>query len=62
MDARKKDIRTKVDELCPPRVWSCPKCGTKVTTHVPTFPLECRNIKHRREMFVMVATKQKGKK
>lgn len=62
MDARKKDNKPKVSNMCPPSVWSCPKCGTKVTTHVPTFPLECRNIKHRREMFVMVATSPKGKK
>ena len=62
MKAQKKTNKPKGDELCPPSVWSCPKCGTKVTTHIPTFPLECRNIKHRREMFVMVATKQKGKK
>lgn len=30
----------------PPAKWVCPKCGTWVQTHVPTYPVECRRPEH----------------
>lgn len=30
----------------PPSRWACPKCGSTVVTHVPTFTPECRHRSH----------------
>jgi len=30
----------------PPSLWACPKCDTRVRTHVITFVVECRHRSH----------------
>lgn len=40
-------------KLYVPTLWTCSKCGTKVRTHVDTYPVECRHESHRRETIVM---------
>lgn len=42
------------NETHPPTLWVCPKCQTKVRTHVFTYPVECRHRTHHREMVLMV--------
>ena len=37
----------------PPSKWVCPKCATHIRTHVPTYAVECRNIKHRNTLVIM---------
>lgn len=43
-----------VTEKVPPSRWECPKCGVTVRTLVPTHIPWCSNIKHRRDIVVMV--------
>lgn len=40
-------------KLYVPTLWTCAKCGTRVRTHVDTYPVECRHESHRRETIVM---------
>lgn len=37
----------------PPAVWVCPKCDTKVITHIPTYGVQCASPKHSRTRIVM---------
>lgn len=39
-----------VTELLPPAKWSCPSCGARVQTFVPTYVPECRSLRHRGKM------------
>lgn len=50
-------IAVKVEETYPPSVWVCPSCGTKITTHVPTYRVECRATKHLRKLIYMEVKK-----
>jgi hypothetical protein len=43
-------VRTKL--YCP-TLWTCHKCGTRVRTHVDTYPVECRHKSHQRDIVVM---------
>lgn len=42
----------------PPSVWVCPLCGTRVVTHIHTYPVECASAKHSRTRVVMEATSE----
>jgi hypothetical protein len=44
----------KRNHIHPPAMWVCPKCGSRVVTHVDTYPVECRHKSHHREQIVMV--------
>lgn len=46
------------DTMCPPSLWTCPRCDTKVRTHISTFPVECRHKSHHRDSVMMVPTKE----
>ena len=43
-------VRTK---LYAPTLWTCPKCTTRVRTHVDTYPVECRHKSHHRDIVIM---------
>lgn len=50
-------MKRQVEETYPPSVWVCPSCGTKITTHVPTYRVECRATKHLRKLIYMEVKK-----
>jgi len=50
-------MRRPVEETYPPSVWVCPSCGTKVTTFVETYRVECRATKHSRKLIYMEVKK-----
>jgi primosomal protein N' len=43
-------VRTKL--YCP-TLWTCPRCNTRVRTHVDTYPVECRHKSHQRDTVLM---------
>lgn len=53
------DRETTSGNMAPPSKWKCPKCGSSLTTLVPTHVPWCAGVKHRRELTMMV---QVGKK
>ena len=50
-------IAVKLEETYPPSVWVCPSCGNKITTHVPTYRVECYGAKHLRKLIYMEVKK-----
>lgn len=37
---------TRREREYPPALWACPKCDTRVRTHITTFVVECRHRSH----------------
>lgn len=41
-----------------PTLWTCPQCGTRVRTHINTYPVECRHKSHHRDIIVMTPERE----
>jgi hypothetical protein len=44
--------------MCPPGLWVCPRCDTRVRTHINTYPVECRHKSHHKDSVMMVLNKE----